>query len=103
MRSFLCAFFLYLHIYIADKISKLFDDATKIFSQAEVPLVVDVLPTLEELREGLIAARDDDENDVGDVIRVACQAGVLLVDKYSTFARDCDIYLIAIGASFMLN
>ena len=67
---------------------------------AETPLVVDVLPTLEELREGLIAARDDAVNDVSDIVRVACQAGIFLIDKYSTFADECDIYIIAIGVYF---
>ncbi|KAF8961226.1 hypothetical protein BDZ97DRAFT_1664494, partial [Flammula alnicola] len=74
----------------------LFEEPTKIFSTAEVPLIVDVIPTLEELREGLIAAHDNDENDVSTVVQVACQAGIFLIDKYSMFAEDCDIYLIAI-------
>lgn len=74
---------------------------TNIFSQAEVPLIVEVIPTLEVLREGLIGARDDKKNDISDVIRVACQAGLLLIDKYSMFAEDCDIYIIAIGTSFL--
>lgn len=56
-----------------------------------------MIPALEEIREGLIGARDDDEHDVPNVVRVACQAGILLIDKYSTFAEDCDIYLISIG------
>ena len=48
----------------------------------------------------MIGARDDQENDVSDIIRVACQAAILLIDKYSTFANNCDIYLIAIGIYF---
>jgi len=68
-----------------------------VFSTAQVPLIVDVIPTLEELREGMIGARDDQENDVATVVRVACQAGIMLIDKYSTFAQDCDIYIITIG------
>lgn len=59
--------------------------------------MVDVIPTLEELREGLTAARDDEENDVSTVIQVACQAAIFMIDKYSVFAENCDIYLIAIG------
>ena len=42
---------------------------------------MDVLPTLETLREGLIAARDDEENNPANVVQVACHAAVLLVDK----------------------
>lgn len=79
--------------------AQLFDDVTKIFSTAEVPLIVDVIPTLEELREGMIAARDDQVNKVSNTIRVACQAGILLIDKYSTFTNDCEIYIIAIGTN----
>lgn len=72
------------------------------FSTAQVPLIVDVISTLEELREGMIAVRDDQENDVATVVRVACQAGVMLIDKYSTFAQDCKIYIIAIGMPYIL-
>ncbi|KAF9460566.1 hypothetical protein BDZ94DRAFT_899117, partial [Collybia nuda] len=67
-----------------------------IFSTAEVPLIVDVIPTLEELWEGLIGGHDDQVNKVSNTICVACQAGILLIDKYSAFADDCDIYIIAI-------
>lgn len=90
--------FRYLHYCI-----QLFDDATQIFSTAETPLIVNVIPTLEELREGLISARDDSENEISNVVRVACKAGLLLIDKYSTFAHDCDIYLIAIGEILLLD
>ncbi|KAF9032378.1 hypothetical protein BJ165DRAFT_1357982 [Panaeolus papilionaceus] len=74
----------------------LFDRVTKIFSRADVALVVDTISTLEELQEGLIGARDDQINNVPNVVRVACHAGVMLIDKYSLFASDCDVYLIAI-------
>lgn len=66
-------------------------------------MIVDVIPTLEEIREGLIGARDDEINDVSDVVKIACQAGILLIDKYSTFTEDCDIYLIAIGISLFMT
>ena len=59
--------------------------------------MVDVIPTLEELRKGLTAARDDKENDVSTVIQVACQAAIFMIDKYSVFVENCDIYLIPIG------
>ncbi|KAF9471507.1 hypothetical protein BDN70DRAFT_819934, partial [Pholiota conissans] len=76
----------------------LFDEPTRIFSTAETPLIVDVIPALEEAREGLIAARDDEEHDLSNIVRIACQASILLIDKYSTFTNfDCDIYVIAIA------
>ena len=58
---------------------QLFSDITKIFSVAETPLVVDVLPTLETLREGLIAARDDEENNPANVVRVVMLQFFLLI------------------------
>lgn len=76
---------------------------TDLFSQAQVPLIVDVIPMLEKIREGLIGARNDSLNDVPTVIRVACQAAILLVDKYSTFTADCPVYPIAMGASFIFS
>lgn len=54
---------------------------------------------LEVIREGLIGARDDSVHDVPDIVRVAAQASILLIDKYSTFAEDCSVYVIAIGES----
>ncbi|TFK36012.1 hypothetical protein BDQ12DRAFT_699834 [Crucibulum laeve] len=57
------------------------DIFTHIFSTADVPLIVDVFPTLEELCEGLIGAHDDTQNDVAN---------------YSIFAADNEIYIIAV-------
>ena len=57
---------------------------------------MDVLPTIETLCEGLIAARDE-ENNPANVVQVACYAAVLLVDKYSAFSGACDIYIVTIG------
>jgi len=75
---------------------------TKVFSTAQVLLIVDVTSTLEELWKGMIAAHNDQKNDVATVVHVACQAGVMLINKYSTFAQDCKIYIIAIGMSYIL-
>ncbi|TFK36770.1 hypothetical protein BDQ12DRAFT_699551 [Crucibulum laeve] len=74
----------------------LFDELTHIFSAAKTPLIVNAIPVLEELHEGLISACDDNENNISTVVQIACQAGLLLIDKYSAFAHDCDIYIIAI-------
>lgn len=52
---------------------------------------------LEKIREGLIGARDDAINDVPDVVRVACHAGILLIEKYTTFSAECPVYPISIG------
>ena len=58
---------------------------------------MDVLPTLETLHEGLVAARGDEGDNPANVVQIACHAAVLLVDKYSAFSGACDIYIVAIG------
>ncbi|KAF9530060.1 hypothetical protein CPB83DRAFT_868785 [Crepidotus variabilis] len=74
----------------------LFEDITQIFSQAEVPLIVDVLPSLYDLRGGLEAARDDSEHEVADIVRVACHASILVANKYLNLIEDNDFYLFTI-------
>lgn len=69
------------------------------FSQAEVPLIVDALPLLFDLRQYLENIRDD-EGDLSPVIRIAAQAAISMVNKYTVFTEDCEIYYAAIG---MLN
>ena len=94
---------------------QLFKDITLLFSQAEVPLIVDALPMLNNLQESLLAVVDDtptavDDNDEGDdsdddlsarptpaVIRIAAYASVQLIDKYLDHLWDCEIYVIAIS------
>lgn len=78
-------------------IVQLLEDVTLIFSHQDVPLVVDVIPALEKLRDEFCGARDDKENTVSDIVRVACQASIFLIDKYSVFTGENEIYLIAIG------
>ena len=60
-------------------------------------MIVDVLPCLKDLREGLIAAQDDEEHDVSNIIQVPCQAAILVIDKYSLYVDSCDLYIFAIG------
>ena len=65
-----------------------------------MPLIVDAVPILEEIEESMVAVRDDDNAELPNVIRVAAQAALLLIDKYSIFTSDCELYQIAIGLSF---
>ena len=66
-------------------------------SQLRKLLVVDIILSLETLCEGLIATRDDEENNPTNVVQVACHAAVLLVDKCSAFSVACDIYILTIA------
>ncbi|KAF8974785.1 hypothetical protein BDZ97DRAFT_1646609, partial [Flammula alnicola] len=96
------------------EVLKLFKDLMLLFSQAEVPLVVDALPMLFHLHDSLAAAAADkpqmeDEEDNADdnsssssfhetpaVIQIAAHAGVLLINKYMDLTWDCEIYLVSI-------
>jgi len=65
-----------------------------------VPLIVDAVPILEEIEESMVAVWDDDNAKLPNVICVAAQAALLLIDKYSIFTSDCELYQIAISLSF---
>ncbi|KAH6897554.1 hypothetical protein BKA70DRAFT_1076188, partial [Coprinopsis sp. MPI-PUGE-AT-0042] len=90
---------------------KLFAHLTKLFSQPDVPLIVDVYPLLIRLEQTLIAVRDDilpeenwpiDENGdaveplpTNPVFRVAAQASLLMIEKYRGLLDEYEIYQIA--------
>jgi hypothetical protein len=58
---------------------------------------VDAVPMLESIEESMVAVWDDNDAELPNVIRVAAQAALLLIDKYSVFTSDCELYQIAIG------
>lgn len=64
-----------------------------------MPLIVDAVPMLEAIEESMVAVRDDSDAELPNVVRIAAQAALLLIDKYSIFTSDCELYQIAIGLS----
>ena len=76
---------------------QIFEDATKLFSTSEVPLIVDAVPILEDIGDSLQAVRDDEDDELPNVVQVAAQAGLLLAHKYSLLSADSKLYQIAIG------
>lgn len=54
---------------------------------------------LEAIEESMVAVRDDSDAKLPNVVRIAAQAALLLIDKYSIFTSDCELYQIAIGLS----
>jgi hypothetical protein len=59
---------------------------------------------LDSIEQSMKLVRDhipdeDDEDDpaVPNVIHVAAQAVLLLIDKYYSLMKDCELYVIAIG------
>ena len=75
---------------------QIFEDATKLFSTSEVPLIVDAVPILEDIADSLLAVCDEDD-ELPNIVRVAAQAALLLTHKYSLLSADCELYQIAIG------
>jgi hypothetical protein len=67
------------------------------FSQAEVPLVVDVIPMLEVLEISLASVWEDPDDELNSTTRIAGQAALLLLNKYSIFTAECEVYQIAVG------
>ncbi|KAF8494903.1 hypothetical protein F5888DRAFT_1795030 [Russula emetica] len=78
------------------KVLMIFDGPTKLFSQSQVPLIVDAVPILKAIEESMVAVCDDSDAQLPNVIRIAAQAALLLIDKYSIFTSDCKLYQIAI-------
>jgi hypothetical protein len=62
-----------------------------------VPLIADVLPMLDSIEKSMTLVRDDDDSELPNVVRVAAQAALLLIDKYYSLMKDCELYVIAIG------
>ena len=46
--------------------------------------------------------RDDDTEELSPILRVAAQAAILMVDKYTILTEESEIYYITIGMSVFL-
>jgi len=75
--------------------TQIFEKISKRFSQAEVPLVYEVLPMLARLRRDL--QQMSDNSGLPNVIRIAAIAGLLVLDKYDARLQDTEVYRIALG------
>ncbi|KAF9527495.1 hypothetical protein CPB83DRAFT_768363, partial [Crepidotus variabilis] len=78
------------------EVLKLFKDITLLFSQADIPLVVDVLPALFQLRDSMDLVVNDAPPPTPAVLRIAAKAASLLLDKYLNKIWECEIYTVAI-------
>ena len=75
----------------------MFEEPTKLFSQSQVPLIADVLPMLDSIEKSMTLIRDDNDDKLPNVVRVAAQAVLLLINKYYSLMKECELYVIAIG------
>lgn len=46
--------------------------------------------------------RDDDTEELSPILRVAAQAAILMVDKYTILTEESEIYYITIGMCVFL-
>ncbi|KAJ3570528.1 hypothetical protein NP233_g4345 [Leucocoprinus birnbaumii] len=76
---------------------ELFQDTTNLFSQAEVPLIVDAFLILFDLREYLENVFNDMDDELSPVICIAAKAAIEMVDKYISLCDECEVYYIMIG------
>jgi len=60
---------------------------------------------LEKLERSLLAVKEDRNGLLEDfqVIRIAAQAALLLIEKYSIFTAESELYIIALGESCSQN
>lgn len=81
--------------------NQIFEKISKRFSQAEVPLVYEVLPMLVRLCRDLQQMCDN--SGLPNVIRIAAIAGLLVLDKYDVRFQDTEVYRIALGKNIWIQ
>ena len=52
---------------------------------------------LDSIEQSMTQVHDDKESELPNVVCVAAQATLLLINKYYTLMKDCELYNIAIG------
>ncbi|KAG2360530.1 hypothetical protein BDR07DRAFT_1486958 [Suillus spraguei] len=75
---------------------ELFNDLTNVFSQADVPLIYEVVPMLKSLKHSLDHVYN--ATDEPAIIRIAAKAALQIIGKYYALTDDNEVYWIAIGA-----
>jgi hypothetical protein len=68
-----------------------------VFSQSQVPLIADVLLMLDSIQQSMTLVHDNKNTELPNVVCIAAQAVLLLIDKYYSLMKDCELYVIAIG------
>jgi hypothetical protein len=66
-----------------------------LFSRAELPLVCNTIPALQEVEEALALVCD--HASMPKVIRVAAHASIMLAERYHSMNDEREVYQIAIG------
>ena len=75
---------------------QIFKEQTKLFSQAEVPLLHQTLPELLLMKHALEDVRDD-ADDLSPLTRVAACSALMVYDKYAAIMEESEMYYLAVG------
>ncbi|KAF8234231.1 hypothetical protein L208DRAFT_1550786, partial [Tricholoma matsutake] len=64
--------------------------------QSQVPLIAEVLPMLDSIEQSMNLVCDDEESKLPNVVCVAAQTVLILINKYYTLMKETELYVIAI-------
>ncbi|KAF8996621.1 hypothetical protein BDQ17DRAFT_1249592, partial [Cyathus striatus] len=76
---------------------EIFKEATDLFSQKDVPLIMDVLPIFFDIQLSLTNILMDKKNCIHSILKVAAKAALLMIDKYTILTSESEVYYIAIA------
>ncbi|KAF9004979.1 hypothetical protein BDQ17DRAFT_1470795 [Cyathus striatus] len=75
---------------------EIFKEATDLFSQKDVPLIMDVLPIFFDIWLSLTDILMDKKNRIRPILKVAAKAALLMIEKYTILTSESEVYYIAI-------
>jgi len=52
---------------------------------------------LDSIERSMVLVCEDEDAELPNVVHVAAQAVLLLINKYYTLMKNCELYVIAIG------
>jgi hypothetical protein len=52
---------------------------------------------LDSIQQSMTLVCDNEDTELPNVVCIAAQAVLLLIDKYYSLMKDCELYVIAIG------
>ena len=78
-------------------LSKMFVEATHMFSQSNTPLLFEVIPIIDALQAHFDEIKDD--TDLPDVVRHGAARASIVLSKYYSLTDDSEVYRIAMCMS----
>ncbi|KAG9076095.1 hypothetical protein FRC06_009705, partial [Ceratobasidium sp. 370] len=73
------------------------EEPTLMFSQKETLLIHEALPSMYVMKFRLERMRDDADNDLHPITRVAAYSALTVVDKYIKLMEESDLYFMAVA------